>query len=108
MFLNAIASEEEVTPTTAITGASSTTDTTTTESSTATTSATTSDVKVSVVTATLNMKTNYSECSLSPEKGPCTESLTRFHYVPELEKCLPFIYSGCKVKDQVNTLICLC
>ena len=74
--------------------------TTTTASSTESTTATTlmsSEDNVSVVTATLNMKTNYSECSLPPEKGTCSESLTRFHYVPELEKCIPFLFSGCKV-----------
>ena len=48
------------------------------------------------VTATLNM-TNYSECSLPAERGSCSESLTRYHYVPELEKCIPFVFSGCKV-----------
>ena len=84
--------------TTAITTASST------ESSTATTSLMTSEVNISLVTATLNMKSNnYSECSLPPEKGTCSESLTRFHYVPELEKCIPFLFSGCKV--QVKKLL---
>ena len=36
-------------------------------------------------------------CSLKPEKGTCAESLTRYHYVPELENCVSFIYSGCGV-----------
>ena len=65
----------------------------------------TSEENVSVVTATLNMQTNYSECSLPPEKGSCSESLTRFHYVPELEKCIPFLFSGCKVlrKEVLST-----
>ena len=82
-----------------VTTASSTTVVTTTSTTTesSTTSLMTSGGNVSFVTATLNMKTNYSECSLPPEKGTCTETLTRFHYVPELEKCIPFLFSGCKV-----------
>ena len=89
----------------------STTTSTTTESSSsmessiATTSLMTSEVDMSVVTATLNMKTNYSECSLPPERGTCSESLTRFHYVPELEKCIPFLFSGCKVKVKQLLLL---
>ena len=47
-------------------------------------------------------------CSLKPEKGTCAESLTRYHYVPELENCVSFIYTGCGVMNvfcMLNTLI---
>ena len=88
VMLNVKVSEAELTTTALLT--------TETASSTES-SPMTSEENVSVVTATLNMQTNYSECSLPPEKGSCSESLTRFHYVPELEKCIPFLFSGCKV-----------
>ena len=101
-MVNTKVSDDEVTTT------SSTTEVTTISSTSITTESSTTSLmtqrgNVSLVTATLNMKTNYSECSLPPEKGTCTESLTRFHYVPELEKCIPFLFSGCKVITVCQT-----
>ena len=51
----------------------------------------------SVVASTSHDNVDGSLCSLKPERGTCAGSLTRYHYVPELENCVPFIYTGCGV-----------
>lgn len=37
-----------------------------------------------------------SKCSGKPERGPCRGALRRYYYNQRLNKCLPFIYGGCK------------
>ena len=34
-------------------------------------------------------------CTLAPERGPCTASITRYHYNVTSQMCQQFSYGGC-------------
>ena len=34
-------------------------------------------------------------CTLSPERGPCTASITRYYYNVTTQTCQQFLYGGC-------------
>ena len=46
-----------------------------------------------------------SVCSLNADKGTCSGDITRYHYVPELENCVSFIFTGCGVSFNKIFLI---
>ena len=54
-------------------------------------------VKESPVT-TVTTPAPQSVCSLPAKKGSCQDHLLRYHYVPEKEDCLEFLFSGCGVR----------
>ncbi|XP_045529026.1 boophilin-G2-like [Pieris brassicae] len=39
-------------------------------------------------------------CLLQPRTGSCGQSIHRFYYNRQLEKCLPFVYSGCNANEN--------
>ena len=53
-------------------------------------------VKETTVT-TVTTTTAQAVCSLPAKKGSCADLLLRYHYVPEKEDCVEFIFSGCGV-----------
>ncbi len=41
-----------------------------------------------------------SVCNLPPDSGPCEAYIPRYHYNPEAQECMQFIYGGCEGNEN--------